>query len=240
MVDRTRLVAVQTPQAFRAAALRARPRRRGQRPPTTLRWSRPAGGTVVLVDGDPTNLKITDPGDLRTAAGPLGGLAGHAGSGRASTSTRSPTAPTTPGRSSSAASTFDGETPAWSATATPTSWPTPVADALLGAAGLGDIGQHFPDTDPAWAGADSVDLLPRWPRRVAGGGLAAGQRRLHRGRRAAQAGARRAEMQERLTDAVGAPVTVKGNRAEGLGALGRAEGIACFAVALVERSAAAS
>ena len=44
---------------------------------------------------------------------------------------------------------------------------------------------------------------------------------------------RRAEMEQRLSDAVGAPVTVKGKRPEGLGALGRREGIACFAVALV-------
>ena len=44
---------------------------------------------------------------------------------------------------------------------------------------------------------------------------------------------RRDAMQDRLTGAVGAPVTVKGNRAEGLGAIGRAEGIACFAVAVV-------
>jgi len=46
---------------------------------------------------------------------------------------------------------------------------------------------------------------------------------------------RREEMSERLSGAVGAPVTVKGNRAEGLGAIGRGEGIACFAVAVVER-----
>ncbi|HEV8116174.1 MAG TPA: 2-C-methyl-D-erythritol 2,4-cyclodiphosphate synthase [Acidimicrobiales bacterium] len=46
---------------------------------------------------------------------------------------------------------------------------------------------------------------------------------------------RRAEVQQNLTDAVGAPVSVKGKRAEGLGALGRREGIACFAVALVTR-----
>ena len=46
---------------------------------------------------------------------------------------------------------------------------------------------------------------------------------------------RRAEMEKRLSDVVGAPVTVKGKRAEGLGALGRAEGIACLAVALVAR-----
>ena len=48
---------------------------------------------------------------------------------------------------------------------------------------------------------------------------------------------RREEMQQRLTAVVGAPVTVKGRRAEGLGALGRREGIACWAVALVEREA---
>ena len=52
------------------------------------------------------------------------------------------------------------------ATATPTSIAHAVADALLGAAGLGDIGQHFPDTDPPWRGADSIALL----REVAGAG----------------------------------------------------------------------
>ncbi len=51
-----------------------------------------------------------------------------------------------------------------------------VMDALLGAAGLGDIGQHFPDTDPAYAGADSLKLLEH----VAGAGLCCGQRGRHR------------------------------------------------------------
>jgi len=46
----------------------------------------------------------------------------------------------------------------------------------------------------------------------------------------------RAEMQKKLTRAIGAPVTVKGRRAEGLGALGRQEGVACFAVTLLERT----
>ena len=54
------------------------------------------------------------------------------------------------------------------------------ADALLGAAGLGDIGEHFPDTDPAWAGADSIELLAEATRRVREAGLGAGQRRLPR------------------------------------------------------------
>ena len=111
-----------------------------------------------------------------------------------------------------------------------------VADALLGAAGLGDIGQHFPDTDPRYAGADSLVLLRR------GGGQGAGGRMAARATSTAASSPRRpklaphrAEMEARLTDVVGAPVTVKGRRAEGLGALGRREGIACWAVAVVER-----
>ena len=108
-----------------------------------------------------------------------------------------------------------------------------VTDALLGAAGLGDLGEHFPDTDPAWAGADSIGIL-----RAAVSMLhAAGWRVVNvdcsviaeRPRIAS----RRAEMQQRLSDVVGAPVGVRGRRAEGLGAIGRVEGIACLAVALV-------
>lgn len=108
------------------------------------------------------------------------------------------------------------------------------AEALLGAAGLGDIGQRFPDTDPAHAGADSIELL----RTVVTDVAAAGWRPVNvdcsvvcESPKIAPA---RAEMQERLSGAVGAPVTVKGRRPEGLGALGRGEGIVVFAVALVE------
>ena len=109
-----------------------------------------------------------------------------------------------------------------------------VTDALLGAAGLGDIGQHFPDTDPALAGADSIDLLRRAVADVRAAGL--GARRTS----TAPSCSRHPSWRPTATrstsgssDAVGAPVTVKGKRAEGLGALGRAEGVACFAVALV-------
>jgi 2-C-methyl-D-erythritol 2,4-cyclodiphosphate synthase len=110
-----------------------------------------------------------------------------------------------------------------------------VTDALLGAAGLGDIGERFPDTDPSLAGADSIDLLRRAVADVRAAGwepqnvdctVVAEQPRL---------APRRREIEERLAGAVGAPVAVKGKRAEGLGALGRAEGIACLAVALVAR-----
>jgi 2-C-methyl-D-erythritol 2,4-cyclodiphosphate synthase len=108
-----------------------------------------------------------------------------------------------------------------------------VTDALLGAAGLGDIGQHFPDDDPAFAGADSVDLLRRAVADVRAAGWAPGNVDCTVVLEAPRLAPRRAELEQVLSDAVGAPVTVKGKRAEGLGALGRAEGIACFAVALV-------
>jgi len=109
------------------------------------------------------------------------------------------------------------------------------ADALLGAAGLGDIGQHFPDTDDRWRGADSIELLREVARMVRHAGFEAGNVDAAVICERPKLAPRRDEMQRNLSDAVGAPVTVKGNRAEGLGALGRTEGIACLAVAVVER-----
>ena len=108
-----------------------------------------------------------------------------------------------------------------------------VTDALLGAAGLGDIGQRFPDTDPRFAGADSLELLRQAAAAVREAGWRPGNVDCTVVLEAPKLAPRRAEMEARLSEAVGAPVTVKGKRAEGLGALGRREGIACFAVALV-------
>jgi 2-C-methyl-D-erythritol 2,4-cyclodiphosphate synthase len=107
------------------------------------------------------------------------------------------------------------------------------ADALLGAAGLGDLGQHFPDSDPRWAGADSLGLLGEVARRVRAAGYEPGNVDAAVVCERPRLAPRRAEMERHLSEAVGAPVTVKGNRAEGVGALGRQEGIACWAVAVV-------
>jgi len=107
------------------------------------------------------------------------------------------------------------------------------ADALLGAAGLGDIGRHFPDTDERWKGADSIGLLAEVARMVGEAGYEIGNVDCAVVCERPKLAPMRDEMQDRLTGAVGAPVTIKGNRAEGLGAIGRAEGIACFAVAVV-------
>lgn len=110
-----------------------------------------------------------------------------------------------------------------------------VADALLGAAGLGDLGNMFPDTDPAWAGADSIGLLGLVAERVRRAGWELGNIDCAVVLEAPKLAPRREEMQQRLGDAVGAGVSVKAKRAEGMGAIGRGEGIACWAVALVER-----
>jgi len=110
-----------------------------------------------------------------------------------------------------------------------------VADALLGAAGLGDLGGLFPDTDPAWAGADSIDLLTEVARRVVDAGWSPVNVDAAVVVEAPRLAPHRSAMEARLSSAAAAPVTVKPKRAEGLGALGRREGIACWAVALVER-----
>lgn len=110
-----------------------------------------------------------------------------------------------------------------------------VADALLGAAGLGDIGQHFPDHDPRWSGADSLVLLGHVAGLVRAEGWEIGNVDTSVVCEAPRLAPHRDEMQRRLSQAAGAPVTVKGRRAEGLGALGRREGIACWAVAVLVR-----
>ncbi|MGH9209787.1 MAG: 2-C-methyl-D-erythritol 2,4-cyclodiphosphate synthase [Acidimicrobiales bacterium] len=108
-----------------------------------------------------------------------------------------------------------------------------VADALLGAAGLGDIGQHFPDSEPAWSGADSIDLLRRSVVDLRKAGWRPQNVDCTVVLETPRLAPRRPDIEACLSEAVGAPVTVKGKRAEGLGALGRNEGVACFAVALV-------
>jgi len=110
-----------------------------------------------------------------------------------------------------------------------------VIDALLGAAGLGDIGQRYPDTDPAQAGADSMALLADTVAAVRGEGWEVANVDCTVVLEAPRLAPRRDEMSDALTEVVGAQVSVKGRRAEGLGAIGRREGVACFAVALLQR-----
>ena len=108
-----------------------------------------------------------------------------------------------------------------------------LADAVLGAAGLGDLGRHAPDTDPRWSGADSMAILAR----MVGLAASAGWLPVNADCTVVAERPKLApfvdRMAERLTAVLGAPVNVKATRAEGLGALGREEGIACTAVVLL-------
>lgn len=107
-----------------------------------------------------------------------------------------------------------------------------VCDALLGAAGMGDIGSHFPDDDPAFAGADSMELLSRIVAEVAQT-YEIGNVDVTVLVETPKIAPHREAMQRRLTEVVGVPVSVKAKRGEGIGAIGRREGVACLAVALV-------
>jgi 2-C-methyl-D-erythritol 2,4-cyclodiphosphate synthase len=111
-----------------------------------------------------------------------------------------------------------------------------LADAVLGALGLGDLGRHFPYTDPAWAGADSVALLTEVLEMAGREGYACVNADCTVVADAPRLAPHTPAMVEKLSSVLGAPVSVKATRAEGLGALGRAEGIACLAVVLMEET----
>jgi 2-C-methyl-D-erythritol 2,4-cyclodiphosphate synthase len=106
-----------------------------------------------------------------------------------------------------------------------------VIDAILGAGGGGDIGTMFPDDDERWRGADSIDLLRTVVGTIAGpivnvdATLICEQPRL---------GPYRAQMERTIADATSARVSVKATTNEGMGWIGRGEGIACIAVASVQ------
>lgn len=110
-----------------------------------------------------------------------------------------------------------------------------ITDALLGACGGGDIGQRFPDTDPALEGANSVELLRQVVADVTDAGWRIGNADCSVICEAPRLAPMRERMEARLSAALGAPVSVKGRRPEGLGALGRGEGVACLASVVLVR-----
>jgi 2-C-methyl-D-erythritol 2,4-cyclodiphosphate synthase len=111
-----------------------------------------------------------------------------------------------------------------------------LCDALLGAMGLGDIGQHFPDTDPRWKGADSRVFLRHCAAMLRQHGWRLVNADLTVIAESPRLGNHRAQMRANIADDIGSRVehvNVKATTHEGLGALGRGEGIACQAVVLL-------
>jgi 2-C-methyl-D-erythritol 2,4-cyclodiphosphate synthase len=111
-----------------------------------------------------------------------------------------------------------------------------ITDALLGAAALGDIGEHFPDTDPRWAGADSLALLRAVVAMLAERGLTVVHVDATVVMERPKLAPHRAAIRERLAETLGLAaehVSVKASTGEGMGFVGRGEGVAALAVASV-------
>ncbi len=111
-----------------------------------------------------------------------------------------------------------------------------IGDACLGAAALGDLGDHFPDTDPTWRGAPSAVLLARILELVRGRGLAPYNVDATIVAERPRLAPHRAAIRARVAELMGLPldrVSVKASTNNGLGSVGRAEGVATFAVVLL-------
>lgn len=235
-LDRRELWLAQTPQAFRTELLREAYDRAGagaSRATDEASLVEALGHPVQLVPGDKENSKVTDPADLERARALLERLEAPAAVGHGFD-----VHAFAPGRRCVLGGVeFPGEVGLLGHSDAD----APVhalMDAILGAAGLGDIGQHFPDTDERFRGADSIRLLEETVRRAAAAGFSVRNADLTIAAARPKIGPRREEMRARIAAALGLPaerVNVKATTTEGLGFVGRAEGIAAWAVVLLGR-----
>lgn len=240
-VDRAGLYAVQTPQAFRAALLRDAHRRVPATEPVTddAELIERLGEPVAVVPGEPANIKITTPADLELAR--LYDAAGRdaAGSGNAArigvgydVHRLVPDRPLVLGgvtvpHPRGLAGHSDADVLAHA-----------ITDAVLGAAGRRDIGHHFPPDDPAFLGADSLVLLRSVADRLRAEGWSVVNVDAVVLAEAPHLAPFVESMRERLAGALGVDpgqVGIKATTMEGLGPIGRGDGIAAQAVALVQR-----
>ena len=241
----------QTPQAFRRHVLRdalARPDEATDEAALAER----AGHAVALVEGEETNIKITTPADLLFAEA----IAGAAGRAHRDPAAREGAGGGgKPARTGRAGIGYDlhrlveGRPLVLGGVTIPFDRGLAghsdadaichaITDAILGAAGAGDIGSHFPDTDPTWKGASSVDLLRRAVEVVRARGLGVGNVDVTVIAERPKLGPYIDRMRAAVADAVGVSidrVSIKGKTNEGLDAIGRGEAIAVHAIALVRQ-----
>ena len=235
---RDRLWAVQTPQAFSLALYRealGKARAAGQSYTDDCQLIEAAGGSVKLTMGDYRNIKLTTPEDLLAARAYLGGEGGkktvRIGYGydvhRLVEGRKLILAGVDVPFEKGLLGHSDADVIAHA-----------VADALLGAAALGDIGHLFPDTDPHYAGADSLKLLAEVCRLLREKGFSIGNIDATLLAQRPKIAPHISRMRENLAEACGVAVgqvSVKATTEERLGFTGREEGMAASAVCLLER-----
>jgi len=232
-LPRETIFLAQTPQAFRREVLADALRLDGDATDEATLAER-AGHQVRIVDGEAANIKITTRDDLVIAEAIAGASARPARTGRAGTGydlhRLVEGRPLVLGgvtilSDRGALGHSDADVVCHA-----------VTDAILGAAALGDIGAHFPDTDPRWKDASSVDLLRRACARLAEAGLGVGNVDVTVVLERPKIKEHIAAMRDRLAAAMGidvARVSIKGKTNEGVDAIGRGEAIAAHAIALV-------
>ncbi len=232
-LDRRTIWLAQTPQGFRTELLR---RAFASAGPVAAEATDECalverlGHAVTLVPGEPGNFKITSPQDLERARAlfeaPVAMGIGY------------DVHPFAEGRRLILGGVeFEGDGLAGHSDADICAHA--IGDAILGASGLGDLGRHFPDTDPRYEGASSLELLREIVRKAGQAGWCVGNCDVTLAARRPKIAPRAEEMRARLAEALGvapAQVNVKATTGERLGFVGRAEGIAAHAVALLVRA----
>jgi 2-C-methyl-D-erythritol 4-phosphate cytidylyltransferase/2-C-methyl-D-erythritol 2,4-cyclodiphosphate synthase len=233
-LDRRTLWLAQTPQGFRRELLlRAYEAAGAQAAAATDECAlvERLGAAVTLVPGEAGNYKITGPGDVERARAAL--------EAPVAMGVGYDTHRFSPGRRLVLGGVeFEGDGLLGHSDADVCAHA--IGDAILGAAGLGDLGRHFPDTDPRWKGVSSLLLLREIARLAAERGWRVGNCDVTLAARRPKIAPRAEEMRARLAEALGvapAQVNVKATTGEGMGFVGREEGIAAHAVALLVRRA---